>query len=79
MINNIKRTCEDFNKGSKRMIFESFKARDEMLGKMIQVDNVQGSFVGRAAGIDNTGALLLAQDDKKISIRSGHITYLKDQ
>ena len=79
LINNIKRTCEDFNKGSKRMIFESFKARDEMLGKMIQVDNVQGSFVGRAAGIDNTGALLLAQDDKKISIRSGHITYLKDQ
>ena len=50
-----------------------------MLGKMIQVDNVQGTFVGRAAGIDNTGALLLAQDDKKISIRSGHITYLKDQ
>ncbi len=79
LINNIKRTCEDFNKGSKRMIFESFKARDEMLGKMIQVDNVQGSFVGRAAGIDNTGALLLAQDDKNISIRSGHITYLKDQ
>ena len=79
LINNIKRTCEDFNKGSKRMIFESFKARDEMLGKMIQVDNVQGSFVGRAAGIDNTGALLLAQDDRKISIRSGHITYLKDQ
>ena len=79
LMNNIKRTCEDFNKGSKRMIFESFKARDEMLGKMIQVDNVQGSFVGRAAGIDNTGALLLAQDDKKISIRSGHITYLKDQ
>lgn len=79
LINNIKKTCEDFNNGSKRMIFESFKARDEMLGKMIQVDNVQGTFVGRAAGIDNTGALLLAQDDKKISIRSGHITYLKDQ
>ncbi len=78
LINSIKRTCEDFNNNKKRMIFESFKARDEMLGKMIQVDNVQGQFIGRAAGIDNTGALLLAQNDQIISIRSGHITYLND-
>ncbi len=79
LINGIKKTCDEFNRGKKRMIFESFKARDEMLGKMIQVDNVQGVFVGRAAGIDNTGALLLSQEDKLISIRSGHITYLTDQ
>ncbi len=76
LINNIKKTCSDFNTGNKKMTIEAFKARDEMLGKMVQVDNVQGTFVGRAAGVDNTGALIIAQEDKNIAISTGHITYL---
>ncbi len=76
LINNIKHTCENFNQGKKKMTIEAFKARDQLLGKMIRVENVQGIFDGRAAGVDINGALLLAQENQTISISSGHISYL---
>lgn len=59
------------------MIIESFKARDELLGRNIRVENEQGIFEGRAAGVDPQGSLLLASEENVISIRSGHITYIQ--
>lgn len=77
LINNIKKVCQDFNADNKKMSIESFKARDELLGRNIRVENEQGTFEGRAAGVDSHGSLLLASEEKVISIRSGHISYLQ--
>ena len=75
LINNIRKTCHDFNQGNINLILEAFKARDELLGRSICVETVNGSYSGRAAGIDKKGALLLAVEDKVISLNSGHIVY----
>ena len=75
LINNIKKTCYEFSCGNTKMILEAFKARDELLGKNINVETVSGTYTGRAAGIDAKGALLLAVEDKLISLNTGHITY----
>ena len=77
LINNIKKVCHEFNDNNKKMIIESFKARDELLGRNIRVENEQGIFEGRAAGVDPHGSLLLTSEDNVISIRSGHITYIQ--
>lgn len=77
LINNIKKVCQDFNLNNKKMTIESFKARDELLGRNIRVENEQGSFEGKAAGVDLHGSLLLASEKDVISIRSGHITNLQ--
>ena len=45
------------------------------LDKDINVETVSGTYTGRAAGIDGKGALLLAVEDKLISLNTGHITY----
>lgn len=76
LINNIKRTCNEFNTDHSQRFIEAFKARDELLGKNINVETVQGIYSGRAAGIDKKGALLLSSGDSIMSITSGHITFI---
>lgn len=74
LINSIKKTCSDFNKGLLNQYIEQFRDRDELLGRAIKVENEKGIFEGRAAGVDAVGALLLSSDSGTITISSGHIT-----
>ncbi|MBQ4245976.1 MAG: biotin--[Succinivibrio sp.] len=74
IINNIKRTCSDFNNGQLDDYLEVFRLKDELKGRFIKVENEKGVFEGVADGIDKNGALLLSTDSGVISISSGHIS-----
>ena len=75
IINHVKEVCAQFALGDRNEVIESFKDRDALVGRNIQVQNEQGTFEGESVGVDKTGALLLENNGQVLKIRSGHISF----
>lgn len=75
IINHVKEVCAQFALGDRNEVIESFKDRDALVGRNIQVQNEQGTFEGESVGVDKTGALLLENNGQILKIRSGHISF----
>ncbi len=68
---------DDFEVSGFAAFAERFNSYDWLNGRTIVADTPQGTFEGKAAGIDASGALLLNDGDTKHQIVSGTIRHVR--
>lgn len=63
--------------GDPTRLLGTYRSRCDTIGRQVRVTTPGGEVVGRATGLDDGGALLVATDDGTVSVTSGDVEHVR--